>query len=84
LTVRERARTLVLVELFWTPARGGSPVRKLSSTLTPGGAVMGTPQLATTSPDSRLVYYLADQDRDDVIELYATEVERGALRADAP
>lgn len=56
-------------ELFGVPLDGsGSPVR-LNGPLVGGGDVIGIPQF---SPDSSRVIYIADQDTDEVFELFVT------------
>ena len=64
-----------VLELYRVPTLGGVPV-KLSGTMTPGGSVC--PSCTRISPDSRRVVYAADQDTDDMLELYSVSIEGGA------
>lgn len=57
-------------ELFTVPIGGGS-VERVSGALVGGGDVRTGPLDFQFSPDGRTVYYLADQDTDNLTELYA-------------
>jgi len=79
-------------ELFSVPTGGGPPVR-LNGSLVAGGDVstqltwpFATLSLASISPDSSRVLYVADQDTDGVDELYTVPVDgsQPAVRLNAP
>ena len=62
--------TAGFLELYSTPIGGPAAAGvKLNGALVPGGNVSSSFQI---SPDSGRVFYLADQDMDEVIELYMT------------
>jgi Tol biopolymer transport system component len=61
-------------ELYSVPITGG-PATKLNGPLTPGGGVYG--ESAIISPDSQRVVYLADQDTDEVVEIYSVPITGG-------
>jgi len=67
-------------ELYSVPIRGGHSVR-LNGGLIAGGNVAGTaPEVErpfSISPDSQRVVYLADQERDEVYELYSVPIAGG-------
>ncbi len=69
-----------VIELYSVPISGG-PVSKLNSTLAGGrGDVQGVDPAAEAflvSPDSQYVVYLADQDIDEVTELYSVPISGG-------
>jgi len=54
------------------PWRGGAAPTKLNGTLVSGGDVSVNPR---TSPDSSRVVYQADQDADEVFELYSNTLD---------
>ncbi len=58
-----------VVELFKVPSGGGAAER-LSGNLTPGGSVRSGRSDFAFSPDGRAVYYLADQETDNLTELF--------------
>lgn len=64
-------------ELFRVATDGSQAARVLDDGLVAGGSVLGW----SLSSDSRYAFYLADQDRDDVNELYASLLTRSARRA---
>lgn len=57
-------------ELFSVPIGGGTAER-INAPLVLGGSVSAAPQDLQFSPDGRIVYYLADQETDNLTELYA-------------
>jgi len=59
------------VELYVSSEAGGD-IKKLSGTLVAGGDVVDF----RISPDGRFVAYVADQDTDQVFELYVSETEK--------
>ena len=63
-----------MAELFMA-SFDGAENKKLSGPMTFGGNVTGSPVL---SPDGRYVVYRADQERDEVHELFATALEGGS------
>ncbi len=63
-----------VLELFSAPLDGSLPAVKLSGELLPGGPVRGTVADFQISPDGRRVVYRADQDLDDVYELYSAQL----------
>jgi hypothetical protein len=65
-------------ELFSVPLDGGAVPVKLSGPLVGGGDVGGGGRLFQTSPDSRHVVYTADQDTDEVYELYWSPLDGSA------
>ncbi|NOT31695.1 MAG: hypothetical protein HOP15_14705 [Planctomycetes bacterium] len=70
-------------ELFSVPVTGGTPV-KLNPGLVTGGNVVGLP-IPEVSPDSVRVVYRADQDTNDVIELYSVPIGGGpAIKLNSP
>ncbi len=62
-------------ELYSVPIAGGGST-KLNGALVSGGNV--TPAASRISPDSTRVVYIADQDADEVFELYGVPVAGGA------
>ncbi len=68
------------VELYSVPSDGSQPPVKLNGPLVPGGDVLGSLFFATAvqiAPDADWAVYLADQDTDDVIELYGVPLAGG-------
>jgi len=68
-----------LFELYSVPITGGTPV-KLNGSLPAGGNVLDPTTLVPSfgmSPDSTTVVYLADQETDEVIELYSVSIGGG-------
>src|SRR5439155_9878102 len=70
-------------ELFSVPITGGTPVR-LNAPLVPGGDVVDSPpgysvpaNTFMITPDGTRVVYRADQDTNDVIELYSVPIGGG-------
>ncbi|MEM7249688.1 MAG: hypothetical protein AAF533_30565, partial [Acidobacteriota bacterium] len=63
-------------EIYSVPI-GGGPIATINGPLTAGGDVDGAPFLIT--PDSANVIYLADQDTNDVQELYLGAIEGGSV-----
>ncbi|QDT01582.1 hypothetical protein [Adhaeretor mobilis] len=69
-------------EIYSVPSAGGMPV-KLNGALVPGGDV--SPSGLQFSPDGSLVLYLADQEVNNVTELYAVESAGGtAVKLNGP
>jgi Tol biopolymer transport system component len=67
-------------ELFSVPITGGVPVR-LNGALVAGGAVGNNNFMSpgfSMSPDGTRVAYLADQDTNDVVELYSVPIDGSA------
>ncbi len=66
-------------ELYSVAITGGGTT-KLNSPLVDGGSVVGLPDppVFQVSPDGRRVVYLADQEHDDVFELYSVPITGGA------
>ena len=63
-----------VLELYSVPITGGYSA-KLNGILTPGGNVFaGTTSSFQISPDSSRVVYVADQDTDDIFELYSVPI----------
>lgn len=68
-------------ELLLAPLDGG-PARVLNSALVPGGDVraLGSRPLFALHPDGTRVAYVADQDEDEVFELYVAELDPRRVR----
>jgi len=76
-------------QLFAVPIEGGAPPEKLNGPLVAGGSVVwnrydGLQSLFEFHPDSTRVYYVADQDVDEVRELYLSYVGRPRSESQAP
>lgn len=79
-------------ELYTVPLDASAVPVRISGPLVPGGDVAqyGTPvepnPLFQVSPDSRRVVYIADQDADEVYELYSTAIDgsQQPVRLNAP
>jgi len=77
-------------ELFLAPLDGSRSPRVLNAPLVPGGDVLGGNVLDSfegklaISPDSRHVYYLADQEKDGRLELFGTYLGRYTRSAERP
>ena len=66
------------VELYVAPVDGSAPSMRLNGPLVPGGDVLPTYSgraFLQFTPDSERVLYLADQDADEVYELYAVPLD---------
>jgi Tol biopolymer transport system component len=72
--------TAGLDELFSAPVDGSAPAQRLDPVLVAGGDVVsqGFQDGFGISPDSQWVAYRADQDTDDVVELYAVPIDGSA------
>ncbi len=70
-------------ELFSVPIDGSAPARRISGPMAPGGSVSMNPQV---SFDSLVVVYRADQDADEVHELYSAPIDGSAppVKLNAP
>jgi Tol biopolymer transport system component len=66
-----------VTELYSVPIDGGTPV-KLNTPLVAGRAVIPAVQ-SHVSPDGSRVVYMADQDTNDVFELYSVPIAGGAV-----
>jgi Tol biopolymer transport system component len=69
-----------VVELYGVPLDGSAPPVKLNGPLVAGGGVRGTSAAHVpfqVSPDGAFVVYVADQDTDEVLELYRAPVLGG-------
>ncbi len=82
-----------LFELYSAPIDGSEPAVKLSAVLVPGGdVVLSTPPFGPNpiwpqvSPDGSSAVYRADQEADDVIELYSVPLDgsRAPLKLNQP
>jgi len=72
-----------VVELYSVPVSGG-PALKLNGPLTQGG-IEGDVRTAQVSPDGRFIVYAADEDTDEVLELYSAPAAGGPpLRISGP
>ena len=76
-----------VMELYSVPIAGG-PVTNLNPTLADGmGAIVGTEYELHNpfrlSPDSRYAVYVADQETDELIELFSSDLPRPP-QAEAP
>ena len=70
-------------ELFSVPIEGGQPI-KLNPPLAPDGDVSSLPYIGI-SPDNSLAIYTADQESDEVFELYSVPIEGGpVVKLNAP
>ncbi len=67
-----------VIELYRVPLDGSAGAMKLNGTLVAGGDV-GFGGNFFVSPDSQRVIYLADQDTNDVFELYGVAISGGAV-----
>jgi Tol biopolymer transport system component len=71
-----------VVELYSVPIEGGEAV-KLNRPLAPGGNVGGADaevdEPFQISPDGKRVVYVADQDADEVFEIYSVPIEGGPV-----
>lgn len=65
-----------MYELYSVPIHGGTPVR-ISDTMTNGGSVLSGH--FEISGDSRRVVYMADQDTNELIELYSVPITGGEV-----
>jgi len=63
------------IELYSVPIAGG-PALKLNGAMTPAGDVLGAGDVRI-APDSSRVVYRADQDQDQVFELYSVPLDGG-------
>jgi hypothetical protein len=71
--------TDLVVELFAAPIDGSAPPVRLNAPLVAGGNVItGLINNPTLDPDGRHVYYLADQNVDQVYELFSAPVDGSA------
>ncbi len=68
--------TAVVEELYSVPLAGGTPV-KLNGTLVAGGNISYFGLYVVIAPNSSRVVYLADQDTNDVFELYSVPLAGG-------
>lgn len=75
---RADADTNDVMELYSVLLGGGVGPHKLNGPLTAGGQV-GFGGTYTISPDSERVVYLADQDTNDVYELYSVPINSGII-----
>ncbi len=67
-----------VIELFSAPIAGGESPVKLSGPLAPGGDVGGIlPPPYQISPDASRVVYHADQETDEIRELFSVPIDRG-------
>lgn len=62
-------------ELYTVPADGSQAAVRLNGTLVTGGDVSGAADAFQISPDSSYVAYLADQETDDVTELFVVPLD---------
>jgi Tol biopolymer transport system component len=62
-------------ELFSVPLDGSAHAIKLSGTLVAGGDVGANPAFFALTPDARTVVYVADQEIDQEVELYAAPID---------
>ncbi|MEM7359996.1 MAG: LpqB family beta-propeller domain-containing protein [Pseudomonadota bacterium] len=70
--------TRFIEELYSVPITGGS-VTKLNPALVAGGDVQGPSSSIEISADGNRVLYVADQDTNDVYELYSSPITGGAV-----
>jgi len=68
------------LELFHVPLDGSAPGRPVNGPLVEGGNVAQF----VVAADGEHVVYRADQEIDDVLELFSGRIERGPRRANAP
>ncbi len=71
-----------VLELFSAPVDGSSAATKLSGAMTTGGNVVtegaGRRRALTITPDGQTVLYVADQDVDEVFELFSVPTDGSA------
>lgn len=68
-------------ELYSVPSDGSQAPVRLNGTLVSGGDVSGAAETFQISPDSSFVAYLADQETDDVSELYVVPIDGSGAAA---
>lgn len=66
---------LNVLELYVAPADGSSPAVQVSGTMTAGGSLPNEEDTFAWSPDSTRLLYRADQDVDELVELYVSSAD---------